>query len=105
MKVSATPILDLEIDPPAGSAKFFKFPDTLIGVVIGVIISLLVVSYQHELIAVPAFNFFAFLLSMYVGIGFHELGHMVAGKAVGFSTGAVGIGGFMFAKSGDRWIF
>ncbi len=98
--MSATPILDLEQDPPAPMRRnrwISLFAGGCLGAFIGV------ASNLH--INLPAFNVLYFLAILYVSIAFHEAGHLVVGRIAGMKPGAIVAGGFILRKSGAQWTF
>jgi hypothetical protein len=100
----ATPILDLEQDPPAPANQSHG---TLVGIVIGLaMVALpLVGSSQFPDSRWPAFNGFLALPCLYIAIAFHEAGHALFGKLMGLDLGGVSVGAFRFIKSGENWTF
>jgi hypothetical protein len=96
--MSATPILDLENDPPKPRAGWGA---TLIGLGIGGGIGLAAGTSR----SLPGLSVLTFIPAIYLAVAFHELGHLMAGSLVGMPPGGIVIGGFLFLKSGDRWIF
>jgi hypothetical protein len=53
----------------------------------------------------PACNGVLWLPAIYIGIALHELGHLFAGKLAGMEPGGLYVGGFLWLKSGQRWVF
>jgi len=92
--MSATPILDLEIDPPAlRSSHVGTLGGMLVGVVIGV--TLIGKVYIDPVWWLPI---------LYLSIAVHELGHLAAAKLAGMDVGGIAVGGIVILKSGSRWI-
>ncbi|MBV8834759.1 MAG: hypothetical protein JO108_36665 [Acidobacteriaceae bacterium] len=103
--MSETPILDLEMDPPG--PRWPWLPGT-VGFILGALITcVLILEDQGKLPDWhwPAFNGLLLIPALYVAIATHELGHVAAGKLAGFRTGALAIGGFVFGRSGNHWMF
>jgi len=98
--MSVTPILDLEQDPPA-LVRRHRWVSLIAGACLGAFIG---ISAQLDL-HLPAFNTLAFFPILYVAIAFHEAGHLLSGKLAGMNPGAIVVAGFIFRKSGTRWIF
>jgi hypothetical protein len=97
--MSATPILDLEQDPPApGSRRWVIVICLLIGSAIGI-------GADRLGIKLPQLNFLVWIPLLYIAVTTHELGHLVAGKMTGMAPGGIVVGGFVAMKSGDRWTF
>lgn len=103
--MSETPILDLQCEPPGPSRSWLS---KLIGFVIGLATFLiLILGDQGELLPWhwPALNTLLLIPALYVAVGIHELGHLVAGGLAGFDNGGFAVGGFVFIKSGENWTF
>jgi hypothetical protein len=98
--MTPTPILDPQEIPPQPSPK--KWAGIAIGVVVGGLIGIFPTLYPRVF---ANFNGILFLLALYVAITLHEVGHLLAGKIVGMSPGAIIVGGFQVFKSGNRWLF
>lgn len=98
--MSATPILDLAQEPPA-LVRRHRSISLIAGACLGALIG---VGGQLHL-NLPAFNTLAFFPILYVSIAFHEAGHLLFGKFAGMNPGAIIVAGFIFRKSGTRWIF
>ena len=90
MTVSATPILDLDRDPP-GIVR--SWTPMLFGALLGVAVAQWAQIDPWSL--VPA---------LFISVMLHECGHLVAGKLAGMEPGGVVICGVMLLKSGDRWL-
>src|SRR3954463_8060280 len=107
--MSDTPILDLECEPPAPRRpRLLRLVGLLIGFLIGVMISSITILGDEDQLPDwhwPAFNVRLLVPALYVAIGVHELGHLLAGVVAGFDSGGISIGGFMLLKSGKNWAF
>lgn len=104
-KLSSTPILDLEQAPPKPPRNWLP---TLIGVIIGTVISAILILEDRNRLPQwhwPAFNGLLLFPALYVAVAFHEIGHFIAGKLVGLDAGGISVGPFVFAKSGKNWRF
>jgi hypothetical protein len=97
--VSATPILDLEANPP--EPRISKLP-LIVGGFIGALIGLSAAIFPPSW---PRFNGLFLLPAFYVVIAVHEVGHLIAAKLTGMDVGGIVIGGFRILKSGERWTF
>lgn len=99
--MSATPILDLEAEPPApAKAKRWHI---VAGVLLGAALGL-----TREFMPplhLPACEPVLFLVFLYLGIALHEVGHLLAGHAVGFRAGALSVGGCSVGRSGEKLAF
>ena len=97
LTVSATPILDLEQDPPApGSGKWTVLIYLVIGSAIGI-------GADSLGVKLPQLNFLVWIPLLYIAISIHELGHLLAGKMTCMASGGIVVGGFVAMKSGDHW--
>ena len=95
--MSATPILDLEQDPPApGSGKWTVLIYLVIGSAIGI-------GADSLGVKLPQLNFLVWIPLLYIAISIHELGHLLAGKMTCMASGGIVVGGFVAMKSGDHW--
>ncbi len=103
--MSATPILDLERDPPSAAAARFSRPLVLVlGVLLGVTLSAYADgSLPH--FGGPAINLWLLLPCLYLTIAVHEMGHLIAGRIAGLENGGISVGAFVFARSGTKWVF
>ncbi len=104
--MSSTPILDLDQVLPASISR--KWLARLIGVIVGLLISLIFILEDQGRLPDwhwPAFNGLLLIPAIYAAIAVHELGHLAGGALVGFKTNALAIGGFVFFKSGRHWSF
>ncbi|HEY7211922.1 MAG TPA: hypothetical protein VH477_16740 [Bryobacteraceae bacterium] len=105
MPNSATPILDLEKEPPAPRRRWLRFiAALLLGGILGlvpVVIELGNFTGRHW----PGFNGLLFFPALYAAIAAHELGHLIAGALVGLDVGGIVIGGLTLWRSGERWNF
>ena len=95
--MSATPILDLEQDPPKPHSNWIVIAVCL---AIGGALGYLPSAFGHDL---PGFNGLLWLPFLYVAVAIHELAHLVVGKVTGMAPGGIIIGGFIAMKSGSRW--
>lgn len=103
--MSETPILDLELATKEPSKLWLqRVLALLVGSTIGL---LLILSDEGGLPDWhwPRLNGLLLVPALYVAIGIHELGHLIAGRLAGFDTGGIAIGGFVWVKSGRNWIF
>ena len=100
--MSATPILDLEQDPPKPSWGWLP---KLTAIGIGLFIAAIWISAEQEKLLGPwpPFNWRLFIPAFYAAVAFHEIGHLVAGKLVGIEAGGISVGGFALTKSGKSW--
>ena len=96
--MSETPILNLEVDVPQARKSGRALVNYLALVPPVVVFALL----SPDL---PRNNLVYLLPALYLGVVVHELGHAIAGKLAGLDVGGICIGGFMFVRSGDRWVF
>ena len=104
-KVSATPILDLEQDPPAPPRAWVP---TVVGVLIGLIVVAIQILGEQSILPSwhwPAFNGLLLIPALYISIAVHEIGHLAAGKLLGLDTGGISVGAFRWIKSGENWVF
>ena len=96
--MAATPILDLEVPLPT---RKVGVRSRVVGFLIGVVGGLGVMVFLHDSGAPPA-GLMTFLLALALVVVVHELGHLIAGWAVGFHFNAVQIGwlflGFEYGK-------
>jgi hypothetical protein len=103
--VTATPILDLQQEPPQPGARHRQSGLLLflIGLLVAVIFSppLLFIGNGQ----LPPFDLLLFLPMTYLCIGLHEVGHLMCGVLVGMRPGGIMIGGFWLFKSGRNWVF
>ena len=97
--MSATPILDLIEAPPKPPPK--KWIVLLIAVLVGVLLGISPMMFPRYF---AGFNGLLLLPALYVAVAVHEVGHLVAGRIVGMSPGAIVVGGIVIFKSGQRWI-
>lgn len=95
--MAATPILDLELEPPAPRSGKLA---VVICLAIGAGIGFAPASLTRWL---PGFNVLLWIPAVYIAVAVHELGHLLAGKMAGMAPGGLIVGGFVMMKSGDRW--
>lgn len=89
--MAATPILDLQIEPPKQRSQW---PSLLLGAVLGGIVSYFLIINDVSLRWLPSF-LFAVLV--------HELAHLAGGMMAGMAPGAISVGPFTLSRSGARW--
>jgi hypothetical protein len=100
--MSATPILDLEQDPPTRRrSRWARWLPLLIGALIGVTLSAM--DWSPDPDSWPGFNPLLWFPGIYVTITIHELAHLGVGMLRGMDPGGLIIGGFRLMRSGDRW--
>jgi hypothetical protein len=97
--MSATPILDLSEAPPRPPPT--KWIVLVVSGVVGVLLGMSPIMYPRYF---AGFNGFLLLPALYVTVAVHEVGHLVAGRAIGMRPGAIVIGGIAIFKSGQRWL-
>ena len=100
--MSATPILDLEREPPTRRrSRWARWLPIVIGLAIGFTISAM--DWSPDPDSWPGFNPILWFLGIYVTITIHELAHLGVGMLRGMNPGGLIIGGFRLMRSGDRW--
>jgi hypothetical protein len=99
--MTATPILDLEKDPPKPRRAVWG---RLVPLAIGASIGLLL-AHAPDLPGTPSVNFFIWIVAVHFMILLHEMGHLAAGHLVGLPPGGIRVGCFTLIRSGDRWVF
>ncbi len=102
--MSATPILDLGLEPPAPRRRALR---VLLGLIIGLAIGALPILADQRLLLAwnwPAFNGLLILPGLLLSIALHETGHLIAGKLVGLEAGGISIGPIQTMRSGGNWI-
>jgi hypothetical protein len=112
--LSATPLLDLELESPQPQRRslvrrIVKYTIYVL-IVMAIDVGLRVASDlgwfdSLHLPELPSLNVWLLPPAVYIAILVHELGHLAAGLMVGMNPGGICVGGVMFAKSGQRWIF
>ncbi|HVW09387.1 MAG TPA: hypothetical protein VHC90_12435 [Bryobacteraceae bacterium] len=106
--MSATPILDLEQEPPKppkppkAAGRVWRI---VAGLAIGAIAGNVAPAVEDFWPHFPSFNIFVWILALHVMILLHECGHLVAGMLAGLPPGGMRVGCFALIRSGDRWIF
>jgi len=102
--VSATPILDLEQEPPAGMRRWVV---RSISVALGLLLGGALILHDEGLLgdwSVP-FNGLLFFPALLFAIAIHESGHALGGAAVGLKNGGMAVGPLLFWKGTTGWHF
>jgi len=100
--MSATPVLDLESDPPeACPASPGYTPMVVLQFVLAFVLGMRML---YLLFWVPA-SALLWLPILYLALGIHEMGHLFVGIVAGLEILAVRVGVLGWVKGGDSWRF
>jgi hypothetical protein len=103
MTTSATPILNGEQPLPARKVRWV--PALLVGFALGGILIALDRAKGSTDPLIPPLAFPAFVLAFYCAVFVHELGHLLAGKLMGFELRTFMVGVFLFEREAHGWRF
>ena len=97
--MSPTPILDRQQSAPAANQrKIHRGRWIAVGATVGLLLSFMPGNLQQARGYLTPFVFAAFCVALFCGILLHELGHLVAGLAVGFEFRRILVGPVMFTR-------
>src|SRR5262249_32204075 len=99
-QVSHTPILDCEQPVPPLEKRWG------VSIFLGIVLGVGLVALNEGVLQMPgALLLLDFLLSFYVAILVHELGHAAAGIATGFELRGITVGPLFLARRARGWRF
>ncbi len=102
--MSATPILDLEQEPPTGLRKWVV---RSIAIALGLLFGGVLILHDEGQLgnwSVP-FDGLLFIPAFLFAIAIHESGHALGGAAVGLTNGGMAVGPLVFWKGASGWHF